>query len=257
VTDRPYVRQRATIQLATRARARGDAAEAKRLQAEGDALPLDSFWHDPLIVELNELRAGRRGRELRIELLENSGRFSDAAEVYLQQAARAPAAPAFTGAGVNLARIGEFERAQESLDRALELDPKNTQAQYTMALVLFTRAERAKGENTDNEQVPAWFKKVVVHAKRATELKPDHAQAYLFWGLALKHLGDPAAAVDPLKKGLACRPDLFELQLSMGEVLAATGSAGDARTHLKRAQLIRPDDPRPAEVLATLPAENK
>jgi len=93
---------------------------------------------------------------------------------------------------------------------------------------------------------------VVEHARRTTELKPDHARAYLFWGLALKYLGEPAAAVAPLRKGVMCRPELLELQFALGDVLLEAGQYREAETYLENARKIDPNDQRVTEALVRL-----
>ena len=93
---------------------------------------------------------------------------------------------------------------------------------------------------------------IYANPRRAAELKPDHAQAYLFWGLSLKYLGDPAAAVEPLRKGVAVRPEEFDIQFALGEVLAATGKTAEAKTHFENARRIDPKDPRPEAALKKL-----
>ncbi len=68
----------------------------------------------------------------------------------------------------------------------------------------------------------------------------------------MKQLGDPAAAVAPLRLGVACRPELFDLQLALGEVLLETGRVQDAETHLENARRLDPNDPRPKQALQRL-----
>jgi tetratricopeptide (TPR) repeat protein len=101
---------------------------------------------------------------------------------------------------------------------------------FTLALVLFTAAEKTWQTAPGLPEARQWFTEVLEHARRAAELKPDHAQAYLFWGLALKYLGRPAEAVAPLRQGVACRPENFELQLALGEALLLSGPARPAPT---------------------------
>ena len=83
-------------------------------------------------------------------------------------------------------------------------------------------------------------------------MKPDHAQAYLFWGLALKYLKQPQAAIAPFEKGLTARPESFELQLGLGQVLAQVGRTADAEIRFKNAQRLDPADPRPPQELKKL-----
>ena len=97
-----------------------------------------------------------------------------------------------------------------------------------------------------------WFREALEHARLAAELRPEHAEAYLFWGLALRHLGESAAAVEPLRKGVARRPTSFELHLALGEALLETGQVGEAQTHLEHARRLDPNDPRVVQALKHL-----
>ncbi|HEY7156296.1 MAG TPA: tetratricopeptide repeat protein, partial [Gemmataceae bacterium] len=79
-----------------------------------------------------------------------------------------------------------------------------------------------------------------------------HALAYLFWGLALKHLGDSEAAVAPLRRGVACRPEMFQLQLALGEALLESGQRREAETYLENARYLDPKDSRLLQALERL-----
>jgi len=91
-----------------------------------------------------------------------------------------------------------------------------------------------------------WLHETVEHARRATELRPSYAQAYLFLGLAWKLLGEPNKAIEPLRIGITCRPD-FELQLALGEAFLDAGQDKDAEIQLENARLLNAQDPRLAE----------
>ena len=105
------------------------------------------------------------------------------------------------------------------LREAVRLDPESPQAQYTLALILFTRREKAIKQSSDRSHVNEWLREAIEHAKRATEEKPDFARAYMFWGLAHRHLGELEAAVPPLRRGVATLPVEIELQYGLGEAL--------------------------------------
>lgn len=107
-------------------------------------------------------------------------------------------------------------------------------------------------DDPKSAEAAAGFREAAAEAKRATELKPDHGQAYAIWGLALKNLGEPKAAVEPFRKALSIRPEDFLTHLSLGQVLAATGDRGGAEVSLKTAKQLKPDDPRPDQELAKL-----
>jgi tetratricopeptide (TPR) repeat protein len=246
----PFARKTATVYLAALARAAGEPADA--YEEELATLPEDPAWPDPFMDRVRDLAVGRRRRERQVDELEREQRYAEAAEVWLEQVAQAPTAQAYVGAGVNVARLGDYERALPLLRQALRLNPDSAQAHYTLALVLFTRTEKQWQHSPDSAECREWLREVVEHARRAVELKPDYAMAYLFWGLALKYLGRPEEAIEPLRRGVTCRPDSFELQLALGEVLLASGHTTEAETHLENARRLDAKDPRPIQALRQL-----
>ncbi|MBP3954607.1 tetratricopeptide repeat protein [Gemmata sp. G18] len=250
VQNNPCCRKQARSHLSQLARVRGDVAAAKQYESEANALDPDPPWPDPYLDKVVTLQVGARGDDRRVGVLERDGRFQEAAQLYLAQAQRTPTSKALTGAGVNLARLRDYDRAIDALRRAVELDPNDPRAHYTLALVLFNKAEREWVPNPNSADAASWFREVVEEAKRTIDLKPDYAQAYLFWGLSLKHLGDPRAAIEPLRKGLVIRPEEFEMHLALGQALAATGDRTGAEQSLRTAQKLKPDDPRPVQELA-------
>jgi tetratricopeptide (TPR) repeat protein len=284
----PFARKKATVRLASLARARGDKAAADAFEQEIAEWPADPPWPDPLRDALVHMEVGRRARDRLAARLEQEYKHAEAAQLYLQQIAEQPTLEAYVGAGLNLARLKDYDRALPLLRKAVQLDPRSAQAHYPLALVLFERAERALlasrwslfGASTAASSTSplgpdpllaasAWFRggielwpptgpakeglrEALEHARLAAELRPEHAEAYLFWGLALKHLGESAEAVGPLRKGVARRPTSFELQLALGEVLLETGQVGEAQTHLDHARRLDPNDPRGAQALERL-----
>ena len=247
-----YCRKQVAVHLATLARSRGDADAAKRHEQLVRELNADPPWPDPILDHVLELQAGTRGRDRRIDRLEQAGKFREALREYEVQLASERTPKALTGAAVNLARLQEYDEALTLLREAVKLDPDHVQAHYTLALVLFTRAEKQWHANPGMASTKAELQEVIVEARKTTELKPDYYEAYLFWGLALKFLDRPKEAIEPLRKGLVARPDDFMLNLSLGQVLAATGDTAGARTHLETAKELRPEDPRPTQELDKL-----
>jgi tetratricopeptide (TPR) repeat protein len=248
-----YTHKRATVELAVLARAQGDLATAQAYEQEAAALLDDPRWPDPILDEAARLRVGRRGREREIDDLEKQHRYAEAVKAYLDELRQHPTPWAYIGAGKNLARLHDYEKALPLLRQAVRLDPDSSQAHYALAQALFTRAEREWLQAPGSAQVKEWFREAIEHARRTTERKPDHAMAYLFWGLSLKYLGEPAAAVAPLRQGVACRPELLELQLALGEALLEAGQPAEAKTYLQNAQRLDPKDPRPSAALKRLP----
>lgn len=243
-----YARKRATAQLARLALARGDRDAAARLEKEA-VPPPDPSWPDPFVEASRGLLAGRRARTEEASRLEQEGRFAEAAELFLNEVREHSTPRAYSGAGINLLRAGQVQEAVPLLREGVRLAPDDAQAHYYLALALFTWAEAQQQRSPGSKQVREAFAEVRDHARRATEVKPDHAQAYLFWGLSLKHLGEQKDSVEPLRKGVACRPEEFELQLALGEALLATGQQREAERHLENARQLDPKDPRPPQAL--------
>jgi Flp pilus assembly protein TadD len=249
----PSVRKRATAQLAAVARAGGDFPRAAGLEKEAAALPPDPLaWPDPFVDQIVALQVGPRFRQEQLARLEQDGRYAEAAELYLKEVEERPSARAYVAAGLNLARIHEYDRAVKVLREAVRRSPDSPQAQFTLGLVLFNRAEKAWRERQGAPQAQQEFREAVVYLERATALKQDHARAYLICGLALHYLGDPAGAAAALRKGVDCRPGDIDLQLSLGEVLLDAGQLAQAETHLKNARQINDKDPRLKKALARL-----
>jgi tetratricopeptide (TPR) repeat protein len=253
----PHAKKIATAQLASLARSRHDTALADDLAKQASALPTDPPWPDPVLDEAMRLQVGTRGRIRAGEQLEQQKRYAEAAQVYLEMAEKEPSPRACVAAGLNFARIKDYDRALPLLHKAIRLDPESANSHYTLALTQFTRAEREVAEKPGSAKARDWFKEALEHAQRAAELKPDHAGAFLLWGLTLKHLGDLPGALVPLRRGIACRPEHFELQLALGEVLLETGNVPEAREHLENAQRLDSKDPRPRQALERLESNKK
>jgi tetratricopeptide (TPR) repeat protein len=249
--DSPYARKKASAQLAALARAQGEREAADRYAKQAAALPADPPWPDPLHDELTDLRVGRLGRERRARLLEKQGRYAEAAAVYLEQTDKGPNVGVYVRAGLNLARGRDFDQALPLLREAVRLGPDDAEAHFCLALALHTRAEEGLLK-TAPAQAREVFREAIDHTRQAAALRPGHAQTYLIWGLSLKYLGDPEAAVEPLRKGIACAPGDPQLQLGLGEVLLELGRLKEAEAHLENARRLAPNDKGPARALERL-----
>lgn len=248
----PLARKRATVQLAALARRRGDLAAAGQYERDSAALPDDPPWPDPFRQDVEQLRVGHYEWLRQESQLEKQHQFAEAADLYLQEARLNPTARVYARAGFNLARAGDFAQADSYLRQAVRLDPNSAHAHYLFAYTLFVRAETEWKHAADSPQARQWFRECIEQARRTTQLQPTQAKAYLFWGRALKCLGESAAAVAPLRQGIECAPENFYLQLALGEVLLDVGKYQEAETCLKNAQKLNATDPRPAEALQRL-----
>ncbi len=206
-----------------------------------------------------ELQVGHRRRERKAAELDREHRFQDALGIYLQQVEEdANDARACTEAGIDFARMGQYDRALDLLREGVRRDPNSADAHYGLAVTLFTRAKNRQEETPgDGEGALAppladWFREAAEHAQRAAELKPDDARAYLTWGLSLQYLHKAGDAVAPLRKGVECRPERIDLQLGLGEALLESGQRKEAETYLENAHRLDPNDPRPTRDLDQL-----
>ncbi len=247
----PFARKKATAQLAVLARAGGDPKAAERYEKQAAEQPPDPPWPDPLLDQVIRLQVGRRGLERQAEQLRRQKKFADAAQLYLDQLEKQPAAWAYLGAGSNLTRLRDYERALPLFRAAVQLEPDSAQTHFALAQALVAHSERESEGSPGPAQVKE-LREAVTHAQRAAELRPDYAEAYLYWGLALKYLGDPKAAIEPLRKGVACSPTDVVLQLTLGEVLLAVGRHQEAETHVENARRLAPNDQRPVQALKRL-----
>ena len=164
----PFAQKAATAQLAALARARDkkEAAEAAtRLENKAAELPDDPPWPDPLLDEIVELQVGIRGLDRRIGHLEFEHRYADAAELYQDQLAVNPTARNYIGAGVNLCRLRDYDQAMKLLREAVRIEPDSAQAQYTLALAVFARAERQWKQNPGTPVPTEAFREAAGHAR--------------------------------------------------------------------------------------------
>jgi Flp pilus assembly protein TadD len=255
--ESPGARKKATAQLAALARAHGDMAAAAGYDKDIISLSDDQPWPDPVAEEMFQVRVGWSIRAQELVTLENQKRYMAAGEMYLTQIAEKPTVEAYVGAGTNLARAGNFQRALPLLHKAVVLESENASAHAALAAALYWRAEKEWQASPGSAEARKWCGEVVEHARRATELRSDLAAAYLHWGLALTHLGKPEEAVVPLRKGVDCQPADFELQLSLGEALLEAGQNKEAEKYLENARLLGPHDPRATRALERLHEKKK
>jgi tetratricopeptide (TPR) repeat protein len=251
-TRQSHAQKRATTMLAYLARSRGDVAAASGYEQTLLALPNDPPWPDFLMDQVYALQAGQRSRWRYVAQLEWQGDFAGAARASLAELERRPTPDGFISAGTNLGRIGEFDKALSLLRKAVRFDPENANASYALAVTLFNRAESDWHNKPNSPLAVECYRQAIPLARRATELTPGYSQAYLVWGQSLRRLGQPAAAVIPLRTGVSGRPQDFLLQLALGEALLEAESYAEAETFLKNARELEPKDERPIQALARL-----
>ena len=250
----PTARKPATAHLAVLARKRGDEVAAAGFEQEAVAISSKiRGWPDPFVDQALRLQVGLQKRLSDLAQIEERRGFAEAAQSYLREIEQRPTPYAYLHAGLNLARMEQFDRALPLLREAVRRDPDNCESHMGLAQALYTQAEKMRKTSPDSADAKKSFREAADAARLATERKPNYAAAYLLWGSALMQLGEPDAAVGPLKKGVACRPELFHLQLALGEAFSQTNAFLEAETHLENARKLAPNDPRADLALARLP----
>jgi tetratricopeptide (TPR) repeat protein len=253
----PSTRKQATGLLAALARRRHADADADALEKDAAGLGEDAPPLDPVLEQTLPRQVGLITRFQGLPELEAAARLDprrnrEIAELYLRDIKRRPTAHAYAYAGLYLFRAGDVEAALPLVRKGVGLDPDSALAHELLGQVLFGVAGAEAVRSPGSERAREWCREAVEHARRATELSPGLSRAYLVWGRALLQLGEPAAAVAPLRKGVSCEPGFSELQLALGEALLDTGKHQEAEKHLENARRLFPQDPRVAKALERL-----
>jgi Flp pilus assembly protein TadD len=248
----PYARKKAYAQLAAVYQRRGDQATAETFTREAEQARPDLLWEDPYVADYQQLAVGRQHELLHAERLEQEGRLAEETKVLMTIADEYPDDRSYVALGVALAKMRNYQAAEEILRRALKQAPNKINAHYALGVVQFRKGEHFKEEG-DNSAALDQFRAAAASERQTLERKPDHAMAHLFLGMALNHLGQKKEGLEALHAAVRCRPELAEAHLQLGEALAANGQKAEALTHLRHAVELAPsEDPRPRQALDRL-----
>jgi tetratricopeptide (TPR) repeat protein len=184
----------------------------------------------------------------------------------------------FVPAWFNLAlcefQAGDPAAAARALERALELEPGDAQAQLWLGTVLaegdldLERArallEGLRGRMPGVAALPLQLgalearagrlREALGHLDEALAIDPRLARAHLFKAKVQLQLGDRERALISAKEACRLAPDDLEAHLICGNLLLELGSPGAARPFLQRALDVAPDGPYAAELRAALAA---
>jgi tetratricopeptide (TPR) repeat protein/mono/diheme cytochrome c family protein len=184
------------------------------------------------------------------DLLLNKG-DAPSAIPYFEAASRADPRSALAASelGLALATASKFPEAERQFHRALELDPKFTDARYDLA-----SAEAAQG---------AWeaavhdFKQVL--AERPDDQKTtQHLGETLFaWGDQLADSGRHEQAAEQYRDAIVYRPSDAELHNNLGVVLARLGRFGEAQSQFQAALRINPSLESAKKALDAIQSQGK
>jgi len=144
----------------------------------------------------------------------------------LVAAARRQHADLLSNLGNALLRVGRLEAAMETLEKALQLEPKHVTAHTNLGLVYAKMGRSAVA---------------VQLFRRALEIDPDYVQAHNSLGLELAARGDVSGAVQSYGRAIAADPDFAEAYNNLGIQQARQGRLTDAVSNLSQAIAIQPD----------------
>lgn len=248
----PQARKRACAQLAADCQRLGDRANADHYSALSARLPKDFAWSDPFIAEHVQLAVRKRDRYRHAEQLESENKMEAAARILERLAAEYPddSLPHLM-MGRILPQMGQFDRAQEHLEKARQMSPDKIQVHYLMGLVLLRRGEvEWLAKNGDRHKAVALFEASVEAARAVLAQRPDYGFAHMSLGQALKYLGRRTEALAAFREAVHCSPEHAEMHLNLGLALAEDGDLTGARPFLEQARILAgPSDPRAAAAL--------
>jgi len=250
----PYARKRAASQAAALARADGDLSAALQYEEMARQGGNDPDWPDPYLQQLRKHEVGQQGLLRYAEELEAAGQLREASDLLLEMVQADPQPRLLVTAGIFLAKLREFPRAERLFRECLRKEPDNAQANYFLTVVLFEQA--AQLEPNRATEVRMMLLDAVKAGRATVAAKPDHGLAWLYLGRSLLEVGESAEAVLALRQAVACRPEILDTHLYLAEALSACGNRTEAIREAQNAEkLARPEDPRPRQLLKRLQSQ--
>ena len=200
------------------------------------------------------------------------GNFKDEARLWEEYLEKAPlpdeACPAL---GLAYKAQGLEEKARDAFARCVELDPRNPDSVFYLALACERGGDAAKARELYRrglELSPGYsdmslgLARLELRAGRAAEAKgaalrvleksPDNVDALLVAGLAALRLGDDDGARKYLERGVALSPGYLDLVLALARTSARQGRIDEARREYARALEIEPGNAEAAAGRARL-----
>jgi tetratricopeptide (TPR) repeat protein len=248
IESNPFVRQKAAVLLSALSRETGDSRAGRYAEA-ARRLPPDPSWPDPYIVQLRSHEVGLQGLLTEAESLESSGQLAESARLLMELAESHPIPRVLVAAGIVLAKLRDYSRAEAILRKCLVQEPDHVQANYFLSVVLFERAQMPDAQKQP-EARRALLEAAVRHAQAAASRKSDHGLAWLYLGRARLELGQVHGAIEALEQSVACRPEIGDTQLYLAEALFANGDLEGAQRCARVAEeLAGPGDSRARQLL--------
>jgi tetratricopeptide (TPR) repeat protein len=148
-----------------------------------------------------------------------------------------------------LATASRLPEAERQFRRALELDPKFTDARYNLA-----SAEAAQGtwETAVND-----FKQVLAERPDDTKTRQHLGESLFAWGNQLADAGRYEQAAARYHDAIVYRPSDAELRNNLGVVLARLGQLTEAQREFEAALRINPNLESAKKALETIQSQGK
>jgi signal peptidase I len=150
----------------------------------------------------------------------NMGKFAESIEEYLSSISVDPLfVPPYINRGWAYFRLGEWEKAQADIEKALKMEPKNFKALKNMALIHLSR------ENPE---------KALEYLRKASEINDRDADIMNNMGIIYLKQGDFTEAENKTKKALEINPEHYEASCNLGVILEKQGRKKEAASHYSK-----------------------
>ena len=216
-----------------------DAAK-RRYVANGDRHLAEKRYAEAIVEYRNALQQDDRFGEARYKLAEAlalSGNPEGAYTEYLRAADLVPDTEVQLKAATMLFIAGQFDDARGRVQRILERDPKNLDAQILLA----SASAGLRDLDTALSEIEA-----------AVELDPTSAPAQTSLGLIRTEQGDPEAARIAFEKAVELDPKSVKARLALANFQWSTGLLARAEESLKTALTLDPKSLLANRALAVL-----
>ncbi len=140
-----------------------------------------------------------------------------------------------------LMQNNEMTKAIQEWRKALELDPDDAGAHFSLAVAL-------TGNNEERDAVEEY--------RKACELDVHHAGWFAHFAASLAQTGDLAGAVENYRKSLALDPSSAGAEADLGAVLFESGQPQEGYEHLRKAIELAPEFPDAHNELGTALAKS-
>jgi tetratricopeptide (TPR) repeat protein len=130
-------------------------------------------------------------------------------------------------AGEALDEMKDNEGSTKMFRAAVAANPKEPNVHFGLGYLLWTQKQ---------------YPEALQQFQAEVENDPKHAQSLVYLGDCYLQLNNSAAAVTPLKKGLALDPSIWLASLDLGIIDSDAGRNDDALRELNQAAKLKPDD---------------